>query len=832
MFNKFLKLFILFNLFIFFGFSNVKAATPTYERAPTASEVLIVYNSAYTTDADSDGTQDSQQIAEYYVSKRPGVKITSVSTETGELISRTNYNSQIRDSLEEYMTTQGIADSIKFIVLVKGIPLKITTTNGVDPNANYSSVDAAVCLLYEGDYEVISHQDNPYYNVDEYYTKVYRFKTSHFTNDEGVSLNYLVTRIDAFTVLDMKAIVDRGVAADQSGNGYWIIDDGEYNNMGNLFDSYAINEMNLLGKNVNSDYPDNDNAVYITDNPSGSVMGYMSWGYNAGMGDGYVSNIPVNSNYLNFSLLNGAVFSTYESFNAYGFVGRGQVTGHGQIAEWIEIGGSGGIGNVFEPYVGIAREDIWMPEYAVGYTWAEAAYMSLLYMDHTVVVVGDPLMIITELVAPEASGIEAVASKTTDDNYVDDYRISLSWDNPGDADFEGVKVVRKEGSYPGHIKDGVEVYDGTAESYLDTGLESGTEYYYGIFAYDEVPNYPTLDNDSKIMIQTIVDVDVPNSVSNISVSTGNHYVMLYWTNPTNSDLEGVKVVRKEGSYPSTYDDGTLVYDGTESFFVDSGLDNHINYYYAIFAYDNVSNYSSIESDSKIKTMAHLVDFGLGLDVSPPRLISGTSFTPSNGQVSISWTNPSEDDFYIVKILRREDRYSQSFSDGKLLINTSESSYIDTDVSNETTYFYTIFTCDIALNCSLSSGTSKGYATPCNGTCSDSSPEDAPSNVFSEPDIAPPSISSLQIVSGNGQATLSWDNSDDSDFIGSVVIRKEGAYPGSRSDGLLVTDTSLELYTDTNLSNGTTYYYGVFAYDINGNYASVSDGSKGSVTPSS
>lgn len=46
------------------------AATPTYEAAPTSSEVLVVYNSSYTTDANTNGTQDSLEIAQYYQTKR------------------------------------------------------------------------------------------------------------------------------------------------------------------------------------------------------------------------------------------------------------------------------------------------------------------------------------------------------------------------------------------------------------------------------------------------------------------------------------------------------------------------------------------------------------------------------------------------------------------------------------------------------------------------------------------------------------------------------------------------------------------------------------------
>ena len=75
-----------------------------------------------------------------------------------------------------------------------------------------------------------------------------------------------------------------------------------------------------------------------------------------------------------------------------------------------------------------------------------------------------------------------------------DGQVSLSWRNPGDADFVGTKVIRKQGSYPTSVTDGTEMCNRTAspgstDSYTDAGLTNGIIYYYTAFAYDEVPNY-------------------------------------------------------------------------------------------------------------------------------------------------------------------------------------------------------------------------------------------------------------------------------------------------------------------------------------------------------
>ncbi|GEM_PF-2771656 len=70
-----------------------------------------------------------------------------------------------------------------------------------------------------------------------------------------------------------------------------------------------------------------------------------------------------------------------------------------------------------------------------------------------------------------------------------DGQVSLTWTNPTDTDFAGVKVIRKAGGYPASVTDGTEVYSGTGSSKTDTGLTNETACYYSVFAYDEVPNY-------------------------------------------------------------------------------------------------------------------------------------------------------------------------------------------------------------------------------------------------------------------------------------------------------------------------------------------------------
>ena len=78
------------------------------------------------------------------------------------------------------------------------------------------------------------------------------------------------------------------------------------------------------------------------------------------------------------------------------------------------------------------------------------------------------------------SGLAAVPALTS---------ISLSWANPSDADFQAVRLMRRTSGYPASPSDGVLVYDGGAQSIINTGLATGTTYFYTLFARDAVLNY-------------------------------------------------------------------------------------------------------------------------------------------------------------------------------------------------------------------------------------------------------------------------------------------------------------------------------------------------------
>lgn len=65
-----------------------------------------------------------------------------------------------------------------------------------------------------------------------------------------------------------------------------------------------------------------------------------------------------------------------------------------------------------------------------------------------------------------------------------DTEITLTWVNPDYTDFDGVLIMRRDDDWPTGPTDGTEIFDGLAETALDTNVESGINYYYCAYAYN------------------------------------------------------------------------------------------------------------------------------------------------------------------------------------------------------------------------------------------------------------------------------------------------------------------------------------------------------------
>jgi hypothetical protein len=198
-------------------------------------------------------------------------------------------------------------------------------------------------------------------------------------------------------------------------------------------------------------------------------------------------------------------------------------------------------------------------------------------------------------------------------------QLDLSWTNPGDSDFAGVKISRATGgTAPGDCT--VELADVSAptSSYNDTtGLTDGQQYSYRLCTYDEVPNLSSGATGS----QTPTDATAPGEVTGLSITdpqTGNQ-LDLSWTNPGDSDFAGVKISRATGGTAPgdcTVELADVASPGT-SYNDTTGLTDDQQYSYRLCTYDEVPNFSSGVTGSGTPTTAGASTYSSGDDGSNP-----------------------------------------------------------------------------------------------------------------------------------------------------------------------------------------------------------------------
>ncbi|KKW46330.1 MAG: Fibronectin type III domain protein [Parcubacteria group bacterium GW2011_GWB1_56_8] len=125
------------------------------------------------------------------------------------------------------------------------------------------------------------------------------------------------------------------------------------------------------------------------------------------------------------------------------------------------------------------------------------------------------------------------------------------------------------------------------------------------------------------------------------------------------------------------------------------------------------------------------------------------------------------------------------------------------------------------------------------TSNASSGTDGTSATITIDNLSPDNVSATSTAPGDSQIELSWTNPG-SDFSNVVIIRAtstptgtpdEGSSPsvdGPLGNGIVRYISNGASTTDTGLTNGTTYYYKIFAKDTNGNYSQ--NGVQASATP--
>jgi uncharacterized protein (TIGR03790 family) len=341
--------------------------------AQTGDNVLLVVNR-------NDAL--SRQIADYYRPRRsvPVKNVCAIQTTSDEEITWRIFEDEIERPIGDCLKKAGLVEKVYYIVTTIGVPLKVDGP-GAGQIAEHASVDSELALLYGklkgAHYQRAGGIPNPF------------FMRRDTAFQHPMFPIYLVTRLAAYDLADVKAMIDRSLNARNRGK--FVIDlQSEKNEPGN--DWLRTAAMLLPGQRVVID--ETTKPLYNQTD----VIGYAGWGSN---------DDHRKQRFLHFQWLPGAIAAEFVSTSArtfkrppdtwtyttwedkqHWFAGSPQ----GLVADLIHEGATGASGNTYEPYLSACvRPDYLLPAYNQGRNLAESYYLAMMNLSWQGVIVGDPL---------------------------------------------------------------------------------------------------------------------------------------------------------------------------------------------------------------------------------------------------------------------------------------------------------------------------------------------------------------------------------------------------------------------------------------------------------
>jgi len=401
---------------------------------PEAARVLVVANR---------NSPVSLRVAQYYMKRRniPRTNFLTLnlpdSTLHFESIAYSTYQNQVEQPLRKFLARQKLTDSIRYIVLTKGVPLRIKKVpyprSGGKTFAQDQSVDSTIAAM---DYKIspIEFRDKSYTassGQDVYgllTPNLYWRQTIPF--DHRLTGGYLVTRLDGFTEADARSLVDRAMTPRPRLSGSVLIDPDEAHSVvitpnsanngakepqvidifdpkdctpqmmphctpnpvslaesaGSRWELDINDDFQLTAQLMASTFPQLSMSIAPPNTfaTGKDLVAYVSWGSND-------SSFRVD-NYHNLTFLPGAIAETIVSTSARTFF----PTWRGQSLIGDLVAGHQGVtgirGYVDEPENrGIGSPAVLFSNYLQGANLATAYYRSIRFVGWRDLVLGDPL---------------------------------------------------------------------------------------------------------------------------------------------------------------------------------------------------------------------------------------------------------------------------------------------------------------------------------------------------------------------------------------------------------------------------------------------------------
>jgi fibronectin type 3 domain-containing protein len=259
--------------------------------------------------------------------------------------------------------------------------------------------------------------------------------------------------------------------------------------------------------------------------------------------------------------------------------------------------------------------------------------------------------------------------------------------------------------------------------------------------------------------------NAPSTPSGLTASAANAQVNLTWNASSGATAYYIKRSTTTGGPYAQ------IAIPTTTSYADNSVTNGTKYYYVVSAYNSYGQSANSAEVNATPTAPP-----------PPSAPSGLQATAGNTQVSLTWTASTGATSYHVK---------RSTANGGPYTQVSAptaANFIDTGLTNGTTYYYVVSALNTA---SESANSAQASATPV-----------AP--------VTPPAApTGLQATAGNAQVNLSWTASAGAT---SYHVKRSTTTGGPYTQVAAPAATG---DADTGLTNGTTYYYVVSALNAAG-----------------
>jgi uncharacterized protein (TIGR03790 family) len=354
---------------------------------PLTALTVIVYNKT---------ASDGAELARFYAQKR-GIApdhIVGLTCSLAEEISRDEYDATIANRLREIFKAKKwwitretedhqeavTATSIRFVALIKGMPLRVKAAlepypgdvrgGGPIEDRNEASVDSELTTLGYFSPQISGVRVNAYFKS---------FQSIDRWQDPAL---LLVCRLDAPSSATVKQMITDAIAAER--NGLWgraYVDAGgsagdSSRALGDEWLALIRQQLHKVGVPV---VYDDAPEMFPEGYPMTDCALYYGW---------YSDHLVGAFAQRGFHFAQGAIAVHIHSYSA--------ATLRDPRANWVgpllSLGAAASMGNVFEPYLQLTSHlDIFNERLLHGFTFAESAYMSIQGLSWMSVMVGDPL---------------------------------------------------------------------------------------------------------------------------------------------------------------------------------------------------------------------------------------------------------------------------------------------------------------------------------------------------------------------------------------------------------------------------------------------------------